>query len=263
MCFGHDNKTCTDHIGPGFPVGYQVSGDRNWDDACQIIYVTDGTMINWIREGRLARIGTVIVDEAHERSENIDIILSQLRDQLRRYDHLRVIVTSATMDKDFFIEYFGGLDEVHYQYIEAKKSFGYGVPFFVGTDVSDVVIERGLIIEGEGTEPFEGWVRWVPAQGNHSAEDLHATTRKLRELKRQDPIPMEDWKERMPLAVAEQVIKIAAGTEIGDILAFLPTTAAINQAVAKIEEGIQTRGLKFDVYPLLFHDSRQHSRQGH
>src|SRR4029077_20146523 len=85
MCFNHDPKVCTDHIGPGFPVGYQVKGDRNWDDACQLIYVTDGTMINWVREGRLASISTVIIDEAHERSENIDIILAQLRDQIPRH----------------------------------------------------------------------------------------------------------------------------------------------------------------------------------
>ena len=41
-------------VGPGYPVGYQVTGDRNHDEACQLIYVTDGTMINWLREGRLS-----------------------------------------------------------------------------------------------------------------------------------------------------------------------------------------------------------------
>ncbi|MEZ5088136.1 MAG: hypothetical protein R2722_18530 [Tessaracoccus sp.] len=56
-----------------------MSGDRNHDEACELIYVTDGTMINWLREGRLSRIGTVIVDEAHERSTNIDFIIGYLK----------------------------------------------------------------------------------------------------------------------------------------------------------------------------------------
>ena len=93
---------------PGFPVGYQVAGDRNHDDACQLVYVTDGTMINWLREGRLSRIGTVIVDEAHERSTNIDFIMGYLKRELDRYPHLRVIITSATFDTEFYQEYFGG-----------------------------------------------------------------------------------------------------------------------------------------------------------
>lgn len=65
-------------VGPGFPVGFQVSGNKAHDDSCQLIYVTDGTMINWLREGRLSTIGTVIVDEAHERSTNIDFIMGAI-----------------------------------------------------------------------------------------------------------------------------------------------------------------------------------------
>lgn len=258
MCFGHDNRTCSDHIGPGFPVGYQVSGDRNWDSACQLIYVTDGTMINWVREGHLATIGTVIVDEAHERSENIDIILAQLRDQLQRFEHLRVIVTSATMDKDFFIEYFGGSDQVFYQKVEARKRFGYGVPFFIGTDISDTVIECGLVLEqGDGTanasdlKGFEGWAEIGGTLEEGRPEDLREVTRKLRDLRRPEVIPVEDWKDLMPGNLAQQVVEIAAGTDFGDILGFLPTTVAINEAVAAIKGDLALRGLDFDVYPLL------------
>lgn len=89
-------------VGPGYPVGYQVSGDRNHDEACELVYVTDGTMINWLREGRLSRIGTVIVDEAHERSTNIDFIMGYLKQELTRYPHLRVIITSATFNTAFY-----------------------------------------------------------------------------------------------------------------------------------------------------------------
>ena len=146
LCLGHDSRMCMDHIGPGFSVGYQVKGEKYWDSACELIYVTDGTMINWLRDGQLARIGAVIVDEAHERSENIDIILAQLRDRIQQYKHLRVIVTSATLERNFFVEYFGGPDQVFHFSVPAKKAFGYGVPLFPDVAISEDVVARGLSI---------------------------------------------------------------------------------------------------------------------
>ena len=121
-------------VGPGYPVGYQVSGDRNHDEACQLVYVTDGTMINWLREGRLSRIGTVIVDEAHERSTNIDFIMGYLKRELDRYPHLRIIVTSATFNTAFYQEYFGGPEVANVMDVPAVKSFGYGMPLFPALD---------------------------------------------------------------------------------------------------------------------------------
>ena len=124
-------------VGPGFPVGYQVSGDRNHDEACELIYVTDGTMINWLREGRLSRIGTVIVDEAHERSTNIDFIMGYLKQELATYPHLRVIITSATFNTDFYQEYFGGPDVASVMEVPAEKTFGYGMPLFPALDTAE------------------------------------------------------------------------------------------------------------------------------
>lgn len=49
-----------------------------------LVYVTDGTMINWLREGRLSRIGTVI-GQAHERSVNIDFTMGYPKRELDRY----------------------------------------------------------------------------------------------------------------------------------------------------------------------------------
>ena len=117
-------------VGPGYPVGYQVSGSRQHDAACQLVYVTDGTMINWLREGRLSQIGTVIVDEAHERSTNIDFILGYLKRELPRYPHLRVIVTSATFNADFYQQYFGGEAVAGKIEVPAVKTIGYGWPLF-------------------------------------------------------------------------------------------------------------------------------------
>lgn len=242
---GHDPRHCTDHIGPGFAVGFQTQGNKTWDDACRLIYVTDGTMINWIRDGRLAHIGAVIVDEAHERSENIDLTLTLLRDQLPRHPHLRVIITSATIDPSFFIAYFGGPGLVHHQVVEPTKQVGYGIPLFPTIDFTDDMLANGMD-DGEGGR-FQGFDQTLTITGGQTVRQ-HA--KELLNLRPDAGIQQAAWKEQMPEAVAGQAMRLLEGTEDGDILCFLPTSDLIGRAVAKIEKA--SRGMRnVKIYPLL------------
>jgi HrpA-like RNA helicase len=252
LAFGRERNKNANYIGPGFPVGYQVSGDRNWDNACELIYVTDGTMINWVRDGSLARIGMVIVDEAHERSENIDIILAQLREKICEYEHLRVVITSATIDSDFFISYFGGDEHVFHHYVPAKKSFGYGVPLFIDFALNEKNLSDGFTLTTE-EEPitFPGWQGIGPEHPGFPADDLKKEAARYAELRCVKEIPIEKWQKEMPSALARQVVNIAIGTDFGDILGFLPTTKKIEEAIQEIEKGLKKNNLDFDVYPLL------------
>ena len=71
--------------------------------------MTDGLLLNDIqRDRRLARYEGIIVDEAHERSLNVDFLLGYLRRLLDRRDDLKLIVTSATIDVEAFSNHFGG-----------------------------------------------------------------------------------------------------------------------------------------------------------
>ena len=56
----------------------------------------------------LRQYDTLIIDEAHERSLNIDFILGYLRQLLPRRPDLKVIITSATIDPERFAEHFAG-----------------------------------------------------------------------------------------------------------------------------------------------------------
>lgn len=261
-------------VGPGFPVGFQVSGNKQHDASCQLVFVTDGTMINWMREGRLSQIGTVIVDEAHERSTNIDFILGYLKRELPRYPHLRVIVTSATFNADFYQQYFGGPDVAGKIDVPAVKSIGYGWPLFPELDVmlpdeahhterwkellpqlplSDSLDEGELVKNAwPPTAPplKEDEVR-DPAKIGY-AEDLRATTTKLMRLRFKTPIPSGQWKMKMPEVLGRFVVDLAIGLDrediYGDILGFLPTRKNIEEACEIIRAGI---GERADVFALL------------
>jgi ribosomal protein S1/HrpA-like RNA helicase len=275
-------------VGPGYPVGYQVSGDRNHDEACELIYVTDGTMINWLREGRLSRIGTVIVDEAHERSTNIDFIMGYLKRELPRYPHLRVIITSATFNTDFYLEYFGGEKIASVMDVPAEKTFGYGMPFFPNLDVpedgEDDVLARwkdnALPLSSQNPRDTEAFIRahW-PARyadplsypedvtskdDDRHTEDVWETTRQIMDLRFEGSIPMDKWQERMPGEMAKFVIQLARGLDqagiFGDILGFLPTRKTIEPVCEEIERALG-RAYKDQVFPLISSLSKDRQRK--
>jgi HrpA-like RNA helicase len=249
---------CARHIGPGFPVGYQVKGDKNHDDSCQLIYATDGTVINWLREGRLSKIGAIIVDEAHERSSNIDFILGFLKRELDRYPHLRVIVTSATFNVDFYVGYFGGPDKVARKEVPSVKSYGYGAPLFPVTEDGELPCNCDERAAHE-TQGLQQWLttHWPERSGpvleDGYREDLWATTLRLHELRFDRVLPPDDWRLDMPDALAKFVVRLVQEldrNEIhGDVLAFLATEKTIMPVVEWIKKELASS--EADVYPLL------------
>ena len=93
----------------GGPVGFAVRfSDRTSEDTL-VRLMTDGLLLAEIhRDPLLRRYDTVIVDEAHERSLNIDFLLGYLARILPKRPDLKVIITSATIDPERFARHFGG-----------------------------------------------------------------------------------------------------------------------------------------------------------
>ncbi|HKZ73389.1 MAG TPA: ATP-dependent RNA helicase HrpA [Steroidobacteraceae bacterium] len=93
----------------GGAVGYQVRFTDRTSRHSRLKLMTDGILLRELDGDRdLRRYDTLIIDEAHERSLNIDLLLGVLRQILARRDDLRVIVTSATIDPERFSRFFGG-----------------------------------------------------------------------------------------------------------------------------------------------------------
>jgi ATP-dependent helicase HrpA len=92
----------------GGAVGYAVRfSDRSGEDTL-LRLMTDGLLLAEIRRDRLLRrYDTIIVDEAHERSLNIDFLLGYLKRILPRRPDLKLIITSATIDPERFARHFG------------------------------------------------------------------------------------------------------------------------------------------------------------
>lgn len=88
-------------------VGYKVRFNDQVSDNTQIKLMTDGILLAEIQQDRLLmQYDTIIIDEAHERSLNIDFLLGYLRELLPRRPDLKVIITSATIDPQRFSRHF-------------------------------------------------------------------------------------------------------------------------------------------------------------
>ena len=93
------------HVGDA--VGYAVRFSDQTSDSTLVKVMTDGLLLAEIhRDRRLERYDTIIIDEAHERSLNIDFLLGYLRTLLPKRPDLKVIITSATIDTERFSQHF-------------------------------------------------------------------------------------------------------------------------------------------------------------
>ncbi|MGR5175243.1 ATP-dependent RNA helicase HrpA [Vibrio parahaemolyticus] len=88
-------------------VGYKVRFNDQISGNTQIKLMTDGILLAEIQHDRfLSQYDTIIIDEAHERSLNIDFILGYLRELLPKRPDLKIIITSATIDPERFSKHF-------------------------------------------------------------------------------------------------------------------------------------------------------------
>lgn len=93
----------------GSEIGYQVRFTDQASKQTLVKVMTDGILLNALQRDRdLKQYDTVIIDEAHERSLNIDFLIGYLKEILPRRPDLKVIITSATIDPESFSKHFGG-----------------------------------------------------------------------------------------------------------------------------------------------------------
>ena len=88
-------------------VGYQVRFTDQASKATRVKVMTDGILLNALQRDRmLKQYDTIIIDEAHERSLNIDFLLGFLKQLLPKRPELKLIITSATIDPGSFSKHF-------------------------------------------------------------------------------------------------------------------------------------------------------------
>lgn len=213
----------------GETVGYQVRFTSEVGEHSAIKLMTDGILLAEIQNDKLLRrYSTLIIDEAHERSLNIDFILGYLKRILPQRQDLKVIITSATIDPERFARHFSP------SYVPGK-----GIVDENLSDEEREIAEAILpddappIIEVSGrTYPVE--IRYRPLEGD--------------ELYLDDEEVAED---RDPTDAILDAIKELSKEAPGDILIFFSGEREIRDAKDAIEAMVlKSPRLNYEVLPL-------------
>jgi pre-mRNA-splicing factor ATP-dependent RNA helicase DHX16 len=94
----------------GNEVGYAVRFESNYNDKTVIQYMTEGLLLRELMgDVELAAYSAIIIDEAHERTVNTDILLALLKDLGKARPELKMIISSATLDAQKFSAFFGDI----------------------------------------------------------------------------------------------------------------------------------------------------------
>ena len=213
----------------GETVGYQVRFTSEVGEHSAIKLMTDGILLAEIQNDKLLRrYSTLIIDEAHERSLNIDFILGYLKRILPQRPDLKVIITSATIDPERFARHFSP------SYVPGK-----GIVDENLSDEEREIAEAILpddappIIEVSGrTYPVE--IRYRPLEG----DELYLDDEEVDE-------------DRDPTDAILDAIKELSKEAPGDILIFFSGEREIRDAKDAIEAMVaKSPRLNYEVLPL-------------
>ena len=118
-------------LGTTYPglVGYKMRFEDKTDSSTKIKIMTDGILLQEMKlDPWMSKYSVVMVDEAHERSLNIDFVLGLLKRVLQARPEFKVIVSSATMNAEAFSSYFGNCPIVNIDTITYPVSVIYDPP---------------------------------------------------------------------------------------------------------------------------------------
>jgi len=200
-------------VGPGRLVGLRHASQTSaregekWDRWNLMVPVTDGSLRNWIREGKLGSYSLIMVDEAHQRSCNIETILMLLKNELPRYPNLKLVVVSATINAEGFktvLEEAAVKTDILTINVDAKKRYRQFVHFW-GQD--------------QKVEDCDCWLCQNPFK-------------RKRFWQREAP-PKESELDEV---IAEMTLQILKETQEGSILIFLHGKEIIDDTVKRIKE---------------------------
>src|SRR5690606_27610521 len=218
------------HVELGDLVGYKVRFTDQVSDATRIALMTDGILLNEIHRDRLLRrYDTIIIDEAHERSLNVDFLLGYLTRILPERPDLKVIITSATIDPESFARHFSspsaepGGEPVQAPIIEVSgRTYPVEIRYRPLSEASTTP-EESSDSGGSGRPKARSEAKLRSSAQGEPEDEVSAIVQALRELDREAP---------------------------GDVLVFLPGESEIRDAAEAVRGAYAKDRSPTEVLPL-------------
>ena len=234
-----------EHVSLGEEVGYAIRFDDHTSSRTQLKVMTDGILLEEARhDADFSAYGVLIIDEAHERSLNIDFTLGLLHRALEHRDDLRVIISSATMNPEVFQNYFQRKGRPAPLVSIKSRPYPVDVHYLPVTDERDAVPEAAAesvvnyhLKHRDGGKEGGHILVFMPGEGA-----IRATQDAIRERYRKKDLAIFPLYGRLPREEQERVFddvgerrKVVISTNIAETSITIPgIRCVIDSGLAKV-----------------------------
>ncbi len=256
-------------------VGYQVRFTDRTSKSSRVKLMTDGILLAELQRDRMLRkYDTIIIDEAHERSLNIDFLLGYLRRLLPRRPDLKLIITSATIDPERFAEHFAGLDGKAAPIIEVSgRTYPVEVRYRPLMELSEDD-EEGETVVRDQTEAIVDAVRELSAEGPGDIlvflpgeREIRDTADVLRDLNLRNPLEVVPLYSRLSAAEQHKVFashtgrRVVLATNVAETSLTVPGIRyVVDTGVARISRySVRTKVQRLPIEPISQASANQRS----
>ena len=256
-------------------IGYQVRFTDRTSKSSRVKLMTDGILLAELqRDRQLKKYDTIIIDEAHERSLNIDFLLGYLRRLLPRRPDLKLIITSATIDPERFAEHFAGPDGKPAPIIEVSgRTYPVEVRYRPLMELSEDD-EEGETVVRDQTEAIVDAVRELSAEGPGDIlvflpgeREIRDTADVLRDLNLRNPLEVVPLYSRLSAAEQHKVFashtgrRVVLATNVAETSLTVPGIRyVVDTGVARISRySVRTKVQRLPVEPISQASANQRS----
>lgn len=251
-------------------VGYQVRFTDRTSRRSRVKLMTDGILLAELQRDRmLKRYDTIIIDEAHERSLNIDFLLGYLKRLLPKRPDLKLVITSATIDVDRFAQHFDApVVEVSGRTYPVEVRYRPLMAF--GDDDED---DEGEVVVRDQTEAIVDAVKELSAEGPGDVlvflpgeREIRDTADAMKDLPRTEIVPLYSR-----LSAAEQhkvfsshgaaVRRVVLATNVAETSLTVPGIRyVVDTGVARISRySVRTKVQRLPIEPISQASANQRS----
>lgn len=241
----------------GQTVGYQHRFDRKLSDSTRIKFMTDGILLSeTLNDPLLKAYDAIIIDEAHERSLNIDFLLGILKRIAPKRPDLKIIVSSATLDTEQFSGFFGNAPAISVP----GRTFPVETRYMPCDGENETDLPRDVARAAREINPDDDILVFLPGE-----RDIRETADKLKrdvDLRKSEIIPLYSSLPPGELMLAFKPCgrrKIVLATNVAETSLTIPgIKAVIDSGVARISRYIhRTRIQRLQIEPISKASARQ------
>ncbi|KAJ7103273.1 P-loop containing nucleoside triphosphate hydrolase protein [Mycena belliarum] len=214
-------------------VGYAIRGESKQGKNTKLLFCTTGVVLRRLGSGdALGDVSHLVVDEVHERSVDGDFLLLELRELLKRHPTLKVVLMSATINHETFINYFDGAP------LLTIPGYTYPVTDIYLEDIIPMIHYRPAAARSNKKETGDALKVFREEHKSKGLDDAAITA-----------IQIISRAERIDFQLIGEVVRHIVSdpkNKRGGVLIFLPGVQEIRQCI----ESIRGLGTQADVFPL-------------